>query len=585
MASFAAIYTGMTGLNANSRNLDVIGNNVANSNTTAYKSSRLNFSTTLSRTFNSGTAPGDTTGGTNPYQIGNGVQTSGTQRDLTNGTISATGIPSDLAIDGQGFFVVDRGGRSFYTRAGDFHTDANQNLVTPGGETLRGYGVDADFQITPGTLGNIHIPINTLTIAEATKNVRFRGNLNAAGALPTTGSSIDILGDASHGLKAASDANPPVSTGDVLELTTRLVDIEDPILPGTGARLFTAGQSLQVADAQRGGRTQPSLSMPITLTTTVADMNAFLADAMGINIDAGAGPNGKSPGVSLDPVTGVLTVNGNAGAINDLQIDPADLRILDSAGQLVRQPLTTFKFATADGEGTRTAVIAYDSLGTSLEVQVGMTLQSRSSTGTTWRYYIESDGNQGPSSQIATGTLNFDTQGNLVTTTPVDVQIDRTGTGARTPLSISLDFGSGVDRVTALTDSTSQINATFRDGAPIGSLSTFGIGADGIVSGVFTNGVTRTLGQVAIATFANSEGLVAESNNLFSEGANSGTASVTTAGTQGAGQIVSGSLELSNVDIGNEFIKMILSSTGYSASSRVIRTADELLQQLMVLGR
>lgn len=585
MASFSALYTGLSGLNANSRNLDVIGNNIANSNTTAFKSSRLNFATAFSRTLSSGTAPADRTGGTNPYQIGTGVLTSGTQRNLTNGTISATGIPSDLAIDGQGFFVVNRGDRSFYTRAGDFRTDANQDLVTPSGETLQGYGVDANFQVTPGAMGNIHIPLNSLTIAEATQNIKFRGNLNAAGNLPTTGASIDILGDAHNGLKAASDANPPVATGNRLETTTRLVDIEDPILPGTGARLFTAGQSLQVANAQRGGRTQPSMSLPITATTTVADMNAFIADAMGINTTAGPTPNGTTPGVALDPLTGVLTVNGNAGSINDLAIEAADLRVLDSAGQLVRQPLTTFKFATADGEGTRTAVIAYDSLGTALEVQVGMTLESRSNTGTQWRYYIESDGNMGASSQVATGTLNFDTQGNLIATTPVAIQIDRTGTGADTPLSISLNFASGADTVTALTDSTSQINASFRDGAPIGTLSDFGVGTDGIVSGVFTNGITRTLGQVAIATFANAEGLVSESSNLFSEGANSGTAVVTTPGTQGAGQIVSGSLELSNVDIGDEFIKMILSSTGYSASSRVIRTADELLQQLMVLGR
>lgn len=585
MATFSAIYSGMSGLNANSRNLDVIGNNVANSNTTAFKSSRLNFSTAFSRTLHMGTTPGDTTGGTNPFQIGNGVQTSGTQRNFTNGTISATGNPRDMAIDGDGFFVVNRGDRSFYTRAGDFVLDGNQNLTTPTGEIVQGYGVDANSQIVPGALGNINIPLGSLTIAEATENVRFRGNLNAGGVLPTTGAMIDILGDATTGLRATSDANPPPATGNRLELTTRLVDIEDPILPGTGARVFTDGQFFEIDNAERGGRTLPSLALPVTSTTTVQDLNDFLALALGINTDAPNNPDGNAPGVALDTATGVLTVTGNTGSINDLAIDASDMRVLDSAGQLVRQPFVSHQFAEADGEAKRTAFIAFDSLGNAIEVQLGMVMDSRSNTGTTWRYYVESDESMGDTSQLATGVLRFDTEGNLLTTDPIMVDIDRSGTGATTPMTVALDFSEGTDTLTALTDSESELAVTFRDGAPIGTLTTFGIDADGVITGGFSNGVVRTLGQVALATFTNNEGLVDASNNLFSVGANSGQPMVTTAGTLGAGQIVGGSLELSNVDIGEEFIKMILSSTGFSASSRVIRTADELLQQLMVLGR
>jgi flagellar hook protein FlgE len=585
MASFAALYTGMTGLNANSRNLDVIGNNVANSNTTAYKSSRLSFSNMFSRTLTVGSPPGDSTGGTNPYQIGNGVQTAGTQRNFANGTISATGNPRDLAIDGRGFFVVERGDQAYYTRAGDFRFDADNNLTTPTGELLQGYGVNTDFEIERGALQNVQIPIGSLTIAEATENVRFRGNLNAAGALPTTGTSIDILGDATTGLRAVSGANPPPGAGNRLADNTRLVDIEDPILPGTGARLFTAGQMLEVANAQRGGRTLPSLALPITATTTVAEMNEFLAVAMGINTGTGPNPDGETPGVSVDAPTGILSVIGNLGTINDLQIDAADLRVLDSAGQTVRQPFVTEKKATADGESLRTAFIAFDSLGTPIEVQIGMVLESRANTGTTWRYFVESDATMGDSTQLATGTLSFDTEGNLITLEPVEVQIDRSGTGATSPMTVSLKFSEGGDRLTALTDTTSVLQASFRDGSPIGTLEEFGVGADGVILGTFSNGLTRTLGQVVVATFSNSEGLVDEGDNLFRVGSNSGSAVVGEPRTLGAGQLVGGSLELSNVDIGEEFIKMILSSTGYSASSRVIRTADELMQQLMVLGR
>lgn len=585
MASFAALHTGLTGLNANSRSLDVIGNNVANSNTTAYKSSRLNFSTMFSRTYSAGSAPAETTGGTNPFQVGMGVQVSGTQRNFTNGTISATGNPQDLAIDGEGFFVVNRGDRSYFTRAGDFRTDGNQNLVTSTGEILQGYGVDDNFQIIPGALQNMRIPTGSLTIAEATENVRFRGNLNAAGALPTTGASIDILGDATTGLRAVATADPAPGAGNRLETMTRLVDIEDPILPGTGARLFTAGQFVEVRNAERGGRTVPAMSLSVTSTTTVADLNDFLALAMGVNTDAPANPGGAVPGAALDPATGIITLTGNVGSINNLGLDPSDLRILDSAGTLVRQPFVTDRNAEADGEGLRTSFVAYDSLGSAMEVQIGLVLDSRSDLGTTWRYFVESDDNMGASTQIGTGTLSFDTEGNLLTTTPVEVSIDRTGTGANSPQTISLKFSEGADKLTALTDSSSTLAATFRDGAPIGTLTNFNIDSDGIISGAFSNGLVRTLGQVALATFTNNGGLVDNGNNLFSVGANSGSPVVTTARTLGAGQFAGSSLELSNVDIGEEFIKMILASTGYSASSRVIRTADELMQQLMVLGR
>jgi flagellar hook protein FlgE len=167
----------------------------------------------------------------------------------------------------------------------------------------------------------------------------------------------------------------------------------------------------------------------------------------------------------------------------------------------------------------------------------------------------------------------------------IPIQVDRANTGADSPLSIDLFFGQGADNVTSLTDDHSALAAANRDGSPLGTLSGFGIGPDGIIVGAFTNGLTRNLGQVVVATFTNNEGLLDEGGNMFSTGANSGTAQITTAGTLGAGLISGGALEQSNVDLSDEFIKMITASTGYSASSRVIKTTDELFQQLLVLGR
>jgi flagellar hook protein FlgE len=131
----------------------------------------------------------------------------------------------------------------------------------------------------------------------------------------------------------------------------------------------------------------------------------------------------------------------------------------------------------------------------------------------------------------------------------------------------------------------SEIVATFRDGAAVGTLVGYSISSEGLLTGTFSNGLSRTLGQVAVATFNNPEGLEEVGNNLFRAAPNSGTALVTEPGSFGTGSLVPGALESSNVDLGDEFTKMILASTGYSASSRVIKTADELLQQLLVLGR
>lgn len=585
MASTTALYTGLSGLNAHARNLDVIGNNIANVNTTAFKSSRLLFSTMFNKTLSGGTPPGDINGGTNPFQIGLGVNTGGTQRNMTSGTISVTGDQRDMAIDGSGFYVVRRGDADFYTRDGSFRPNANNDLASVNGDLLMGYGVDSEFNINTGSLVPLRIPLGQLTIADATKNVRMSGNLDADGTLPTHGASITLGGSSTTGLNVTSTATPPPATGNVLELTSLLTDIEDPQQAGSDTPLWAVGQQVELRNVQKGNKLLPTAAFDITATSTVQDLMDFFASSLGIDATAGTNPDGATPGVSLDPTTGVLTVTGNTGTASDISLDPADIRTLSAAGTLVGYPLTPTKAASADGESVRTTFMAYDSLGTPVEVNLTMSLVGRADTGTTWRYAVESPDNKVGGLQVASGNISFDNDGQLTSTTPVTVTIDRSGTGATTPLTFSLSFGSTTDNVTSLSDTSSEIAATYRDGSPIGTLTAFGVDADGTIQGAFSNGLTRTLGRVALATFTNPEGLMEEGGNLFSVGANSGEPAVVGPGTFNAGRIVSGSLELSNVDLGEEFIKMILSSTGYSANSRVIKTTDDLMQQLLVLGR
>lgn len=583
MPSTSAIFTGLTGLNANARTIDVVGNNIANVNTTAFKSSRVMFSTLLPNTVNLGSPPGEATGGTNPFQVGNGVRVAGTQRNFSVGAASATGNTGDMAIDGNGFFVVQKGDQQLYTRSGAFQTNAVNDLTTISGDTLQGFGVDDNFSILPGTLTNLNIPLGELKVAQATQLVRFSGNLNAQGMLPTQGSLINLMGSSTSGFSAIPGAAVPPPS--VLLPTTRLVDVEDPQLPGSGTPLFAAGQTLQMRNAEKGGKTINSALLDITASSTVQDFMSFMATSLGLSTTAGTNPNGATPGVSLDTTTGVMAVTGNTGTANDLTIDAADLRLLDTSGAVVRYPFVPQKAAAADGESVRTSLIVFDSLGGEVGLDLTMVLDARNNLGTSWRYYADSPENANGQIAVATGTFDFDNDGQPVNSALIPITIDRTGTGATTPLAINLDLASADDGLTALADDRSELSATFRDGASLGTLVNFGVGRDGVISGTFTNGLIRTLGQVALATFTNPEGLEDVGNSLFSTAGNSGTPTITTPGNFGTGQITPGALELSNVDLGEEFIKMIVASTGYSASSRVIRTADELLQQLMVIGR
>ncbi len=577
MASTTALFTGLSGLNASARNLDVIGNNIANANTTAFKSSRMLFSNSFSRTFSIGSVPNENDGGSNPGQVGLGVMIAGTQRDMASGALSATGDARDLAIEGNGFFVVRRGDATLYTRAGAFRQNSQNDLVNIDGDRLQGYGVDADFNIVPGALQDLNIPLGQLTIARATTNIDLTGNLNAGGDLPTRGTNINF--------GALSLVSGPIGGpgGPALATTSLLSDIEDSASPGNA--LFGVGETIQLNGAEKGNRTLPTADFPVTATSTVQDLMDFLAAALGISAAAGNNPDGATPGLSLDGASGVISITGNAGSVNDIDLELADLRLLNTAGTFVRSPLTPTQTEAADGESVRTTMLAYDSLGTPVTVDLTMALVSRGSEGTTWRYYVESGDDSDIGLQMGTGTINFDVFGQLQTLDPVTVQMDRTGAGSADPLSFTLDFAPGAGGVTSLTDDTSAIAATSQDGVPIGTLSNFAVGTNGIITGAFTNGITRTIGQVVLATFANPEGLVDEGSNLYSVGPNSGSAGIADPGTLGAGRIVGGSLELSNVDLSEEFINMILTSTGYSANARVITTTDQLFQQLLVLGR
>lgn len=577
MALSVSLFTGLSGLNANARRIDAIGNNIANANTVGFKSSRLMFSNMLSRNMDFGSAPADMRGGTNPHQIGLGVKVSGTQRDFREGPLATTGDPRDLAIEGGGLFVVQRGDDQFYTRAGNFRLDASRHLTTIEGDRVLGYGVDDDFNIQAGALQQINIPLQELTVAEATRNVRFSGNLNASGEVAQRGSLIRLGPGEGVGFNALGDPNG-------LGPGSLLTALEDPDAPGEG--LFQSGQTLTVQGARKGGSLLPRSEFAVQENSTIQNLLDFLTGALRIQGGDEPNPDGTTPGVGFDAQTGQFVVNGNTGEINDLQLRPGNIRVRDGGANGPGRPLfDPEKVASADGESVRTQAVIYDSLGTPLEVDLAMVLVGKGDGGTAWEYYIESDDSTGEEAALGRGELQFDNNGRLTTRQPVQVQLPRDGTGAESPLVFDVAFDSETEGITALADRSSNLSATYRDGAPIGTLQNYAVEPDGTIKGVFSNTLTRPLGRLPLATFPNPEGLTDVGSNLFRSAANSGDRVLQVPGEGAAGRILSGALEESNVDLGQEFIELIMASTGYSASSRVIRTTDELMQQLLVMGR
>ena len=586
MASTTALFTGLSGLISNSRRLDVIGNNISNVSTTAFKSNRMQFTPTFSRNFTLGTAPGTNTGGTNPGQIGLGVTVAGTQRNFNNGAIGATGVATDVAIEGDGFFIVDVAGTRHFTRAGNFVRNPQNELVTQSGARVMGFGVDEQFNVIEGDLVALSVPVGTLTLAEASRNVIFNGNLNASGSVGTTGS-------VHTGRAWFTDAAMTIPVTSATDLTTTDVYMSD----GAGGSVLAFDSSVNpktitISGVEKGGKDLGSKTFAFSATavagaeangTTMADFTAFLEDVLGLDSSNVGGSSNLGGNVTIN-AGGQLVITGNEGTVQDLALETADF-VVGTPGSGSGQPLVLQKSGSANGESVRTSFVVYDSLGTPLTIDLTFTLQQTSASGgTTWQFVAESNDNDAVSRLIGLGEVTFDATGRFTNATNQSFSITRTN-GAVSPLTVNMDFNSGADAVSSLTDSASNLAAVFQDGSPIGTLSNFSIGEDGRISGSFTNGLTRTIGQVALAKFSNPEGLVDAGDNLFRTGPNSGTPLVAKPRDFGTGRLVGGALELSNVDLSQEFINMILASTGYSAASRVITTTDELINQLLVLGR
>jgi flagellar hook protein FlgE len=354
--------------------------------------------------------------------------------------------------------------------------------------------------------------------------------------------------------------------------------------------VFTTG-TLQFTGS-KGNVTLATKSMTITAATKIGDILQFMSDSMGIVSPPGPDPDhpiptdssGLSPGYNITS-DGKIEFISNSGTENAVSISLSDLKIVTTT-ETTNVNLQFNTEQTAVGESTTCDMVVYDSLGQAISVKLTCVLQSRTSSATIYRWYADSAQNisttDGNSIAVGTGLMYFDGEGNFVSATNTQVQIARDGeSAANSPLTFNFDFSA----ISGLATSSSSLAVSSQDGCSTGTLTSFIIGSNGIISGVFSNGTTRTLGQVVLARFANTSGLVQEGENLYSKGVNSGEPVTGTPGSQGLGEIVAGAQELSNTDIGSNLVDLILASTQYRGNTRVVSTVQDMLDELLALGR
>lgn len=438
-----SMYAGVSGLRNHQTKMDVIGNNIANVNTAGYKKSRVVFQDTLYQSIRGASRPTDARGGTNPMAIGLGMAIASIDQIHTPAPASSTNKASDLAIDGNGYFIVDNGGQRFYTRAGNFDFDKLGNLISlANGYRVHGWMADEDWNIdTVRSSEPIDIADFKSIPPRATTEMKFTGNLDSK-----------------------TEIQDPDNI-DENEIIVTSKEVYDSL--GNKEELYFRFFKLSIDDG-------------VPETTWACD-------------------------ISLSPEF--------SGTIAEILITNEDEEI--SGANVIRINDLTF-----DNNGTL------------------------------------------PSDAILKSLI-----------------IGRSEQGAE-----DIEFDIDFSHITQW-ETKSSAWAEYQDGYTMGNLTTYNFGIDGTIQGVYDNGESRNLARVALANFQNPAGLLQVGSSLYQVSNNSGDPLVGAPGDQGMGALIPGSLEMSNVDLSEEFTDMIITQRGFQANSRIITTSDEMLQELVNLKR
>jgi flagellar hook protein FlgE len=400
------------------------------------------------------------------------------------------------------------------------------------------------------------------------------------------------------------------SDAEISDLTlpgNRLIDLDGPTISGNTLLTdvvkrdgLTYQNAFQLGtlsySGRKGGRSLGVQEFEITGTSTVQDLIDFIESASGIQSVQIDSPNpilsseNHIPGESGDLIPGGSINDGairfvsNTGELNGLEIDLSAFRIEDQQGNVATPNLAFETLQEGQGQSAASDFVVYDSLGVPINVRVTATLEARTDDQTIYRWYADSSENQplsGSGVAVGTGLLRFDGNGNFLSATNDEIAIERNGLPSVSPLQFKLDFGL----VSGLATQQASLAATRQDGSEPGVLNSFVVGEDGTIRGVFSNGVSRDLGQLQLARFANPVGLESRGMNLYAKGINTGLPVQGAPGESGIGSVIGGALELSNTDIGKDLVDLVLASTQYRGNSRVITTSQQLLDELLNLRR
>jgi len=565
-----SLYSGVAGLKTHQIRMDVIGNNIANVNTTAYKSSSMTFSELMSQTTQKASGANATTGvgGTNAKQIGLGVKAGAINTAITTqGSAQSTGNPLDIMITGDNFFVVSNGSENFFTRDGSFYVDGAGNLaMTSTGYNVMGWGVDETTgNIKQDTVTALRImsSANMTYPPEATTKANISGILdqNDKDVTSANGKTVNLNFFDARGYSYTAKFTFKQSGGDKTnEYSMELNKILD-----------STGKEIDISKLKFGNRSQQKMETKVTLntdaykwdgkvlktkdgTTDVADLaDIFKADGSLITPadDAAAQKQQKA----LDAIAKAYGYEGSTDEFLNLYITST----ADKDKQLTIQDLLGNMMA-----GKTTDVLPADGSA--------ITMEGRYFEGTTVVFNKD------------TGKL--ESVGGSTTNLNVNAAFSALG-GNFSDVTIDLSECTNYDN-----KGTSTIGATSGDldglgtGRRLGDMIGVSIQKDGMIYASYDNGMTKLLGQIATAAFANASGLEKEGDNLYSATLNSGEFDgIGVDITAGGGYMSTGHLEMSNVDLSSEFTEMITTQRGFQANSRIITVSDTLLEELTNLKR
>lgn len=672
-----SLYSGVSGLRTHQTRMDVIGNNIANVNTTAYKAKTMNFSDMLYQTTQAGTGanPRNGTGGTNPRQIGLGVKGAAINTSITQeGANQSTGNPFDLKISGEAFFVVSDGTSTYYTRDGSFDVDDYGNLVMAStGFIVQGWGVDKEGNIVQGTVGPLNVTASNEALPEATKNGRITGIIDSKspdlenengyqvtmGIYDNAGYTYDLKFGVLPATNPAAQKERKITntenvykmpatiyqadisemkftyndkelvTIDSPEVTDQLIkDIWDEIhgktFPNTlttGTHTFGATDQIKV-NLKNFFENNPELKAKVDSSSELLKMEEITVDFTGkvgfVADNKTEYPVKKSTVIDEDVVKLLYdgpTANGSfssytlkgemAGAGGTASVVATAQTYIDDKGESV----TVYKYeVNVNGTKSELQVTSQqsDAMQKLLQLKIGEGIRNQYTT-----QEMIADTNNVIPGEFKIKLLGMtDSNGNEVSEiskileeSEYTVMYD-TGTGkfkyvgsdGNDSFTLNLSTINDKGNFSNLTvdmsgtknvgnENKCSLSGKKTDGFAVGKMTGVSIGTDGLIKALYSNGVQQNLGQICVGTFANAMGLENAGDNLYQVTASSGDVSVVDIKASGTGVMTTGVLEMSNVDLSQQFTDMITTQRGFQANSRIITTSDSLLEELVNLKR